>query len=208
MIVLSYELLHLLSIALSSFYTNPYFNQETITRPIALMAQQQDTRASPVQGLMITEEMIIQRFERRLQVFGREKAIELYEDYQRVLSGFPGWESTLWKLEEILLEEQNERNKAREPGILPKELSTPTALELWTKLETTGFVDKKQQPVNLSRAQCAILADIIGEKRNLKYRWKPFEILWNIKNLRTDNYKSFDQNQESTFRDKIKQALL
>ena len=174
------------------------------------MAQQQDTRASPVQGLMVTEEMIIQRFERKLQVFASNKddANKLYEDYKRVLSDFPGWEITMYKLEDVLQDYLNGPKKTREPGELPKELCTPAAMALWLKAKKAGYVDKNQQPKDLSRAQCAVLADIIGEKLKLKYRWKPFEILWNIKNLRTDNYKSFDQNQESTFRDKIKQALL
>ena len=55
-------------------------------------------------GLMITGEMIVGRFMHVLQVFGREKAIQLFDDYERLLHPFPGWETTKRKLEDILID--------------------------------------------------------------------------------------------------------
>lgn len=174
------------------------------------MSQLQDTQACPVQGLMVTEEMIIQRFECKLQIFAgsRDDANKLYDDYKKVLSDFPGWEITMHKLEYVLMEYLNGPKKAREPGELPKELCTPAAMELWVKARKAGFVDEQLQPINFSRAQCALLADVMGEQLHLKYRWRPFEIAWNIKNLRTDNQNLLIQPGESEFRKKVKEALL
>ena len=72
-------------------------------------------------GLMVTEEMIIKRFTRTLQVYGRDRALNLLDDYQRILNVFPGWEVTMTKLEDILVEYDNKTLHATtyEAGELP-----------------------------------------------------------------------------------------
>ena len=53
------------------------------------MIQQQDIH-TPQEGLLVTEEMILHRFARRLQVFGYEKAVERYDEWDRDFKEFPG----------------------------------------------------------------------------------------------------------------------
>ena len=73
------------------------------------MPQQQPIRTSPDRGLIITEEMVIERFRRTLLVFGREVATGLFVQYDQIFSGFPGWDVTRWKLENILLSYDSNR---------------------------------------------------------------------------------------------------
>ena len=82
------------------------------------MAQQQPIRTGPDRGLIITEEMVIERFMRTLMVFGREFAIELFTHYDRIFSGFSGWEVTRRKLEDFLLNYDRERLKLVSGGCL------------------------------------------------------------------------------------------
>ena len=99
------------------------------------MAQQQPIRTGPDRGLIITEEMVIERFMRTLMVFGREMAIELFTHYDRIFSGFAGWEVTRRKLEDFLLNYDRERLKLASmpaqtpvpmPAQMPASMPAPT----------------------------------------------------------------------------------
>lgn len=157
-------------------------------------------------GLMITHEMIVSRFMRTLLVFGREKAIELYDDYVRLLHPFPGWERTSQKLEDILIDDAIKHNRKQNcaPGELPDELSTDAAMILWQKVQEAGFVDENYQPL-ISRSQAAMLADAISVKLNIiNNKWKLFEALWDRKNMYNDYYHALSQRKSLQFQDKLK----
>ena len=159
-------------------------------------------------GLMITHEMIVSRFMRTLLVFGREKAIELYDDYVRLLHPFPGWERTRQKLEDILIDDANKHNRKQNcaPGELPDELATDEAMALWKKAQQAGFVDEYYQPL-LSRTQAALLADAMAERLGIKEKWKVFEGLWNRKYMRSDYNLALAQQQSLDFQDELKRLF-
>ena len=80
------------------------------------MNQQPPSTAPPTpeQGLMITEEMVIKKITHVLKVYGPGEASQLIKDYKKVLVDYPGWKATENKLEQILLNYQEEQRKAKE----------------------------------------------------------------------------------------------
>ena len=91
-----------------------YYFQETTPKTIVNMNQQPISTATPEQGLMITEEMVINKFMHVLKVYGPGEATELIKDYKKVLADYPGWKTTETKLEEILMDYQEEQQKSKE----------------------------------------------------------------------------------------------
>jgi hypothetical protein len=67
------------------------------------MAQQQPTRASPDQGLMITQDTVVSIFVRKLQVYGIESTLRDFEALDRTFSSLPGWKETKESVEELFL---------------------------------------------------------------------------------------------------------
>ena len=142
------------------------------------MNQQPPSTAPPTpeQGLMITEEMVIKKITHVLKVYGPGEASQLIKDYKKVLVDYPGWKATENKLEQILLNYQEEQRKAKEqehemmcqvmaammsavqpaqekaakgdrtPVTLPPELSTDRAMMLWRVLQEAGLVNDNYQP--------------------------------------------------------------
>ena len=159
-------------------------------------------------GLMVTEEMIIKRFTRTLQVYGRDRALNLLDDYQRILNVFPGWEVTMTKLEDILVEYDNKTLHATtyEAGELPPALSTPQAMELWHRAQEAGYVDEDFQPL-ISRTQAALLADAMAERLGIKEKWKVFEELWNRKYMRSDYNLALTRRGSLDFQDELKRLF-
>ena len=168
------------------------------------MAQQQPIRASPDSGFIITEEMIIERFKRTLLVFGREKAIELYENYDHTMGVFPGWEATRIKLEDILLNHEKSLKASNIQGELPPQLCTEKAMALWQKAQQAGIVDDCYQPVNLSRTEAALLAYEMATRLGISNKWKIFESLWCRNNMRIDYNNAMNQQKTQKFLDRLK----
>lgn len=63
---------------------------------------------------------------------------------------------------------------------LPPELDTPQAHIIWSKAKHNGWIDDNYQFIG-TRQQMCFAADTMGKSLKLKYRWKPFEQLWNYK---------------------------
>ena len=156
------------------------------------MAQQQQTRASPDTGLIITEEMIIARFRRTLLVFGHDRAVDLYDHYDDIFRGFPGWETTRLKLEDILLNDEKDIKASYVQGELPPVLCTDEAMALWGKAIREGYVDDHFQPL-LSRTQSALMANV--------------EVFWNRSNMRSDYSHAGTQQQYPSERKKFERAF-
>jgi hypothetical protein len=99
--------------------------------------------------------------------------------------------------------------------ILPPKLSTDKALLIWQRLQQAGLIDEHYQPVGLSRAKMAVIADEVmtlladeNEKlMGISDRWKHFETLWKKKNLRTDHYRNINEGKLTDFKKEIQSLL-
>ena len=69
------------------------------------------------------------------------------------------------------------------------------------------MIDKKYQPVGLSRTEMAIVAYDVSDLLGIKNMWVTFGRLWNKKNLRNDYNDSMYQKKSLKFRDKLKKIL-
>jgi len=98
------------------------------------------------------------------------------------------------------------RMKEEKEVIVPEELKTEGARMLWEVCKDNGWVDNAWQPT-ISRSQSALLANYMGEKLNLTYRWKPFETLWRRKAIRSDYNKAILQQQSLEFQDLLKKVF-
>jgi hypothetical protein len=97
---------------------------------------------------------------------------------------------------------------------LPAKLSTPEAMQLWQLLQQAGLIDKYYQPVGLSRTDVALLAyemtmRLSDENEILTggIEWKPFEMLWNRKNLKADYQHAMKQDKTAKFTDRLKRLF-
>lgn len=88
-----------------------------------------------------------------------------------------------------------------------KKLLTPKAKRMWHRLQEAGMIDKKYQPVGLSRTEMAIVAYDVSDLLGIKNMWVTFGRLWNKKNLRNDYNDSMYQKKSLKFRDKLKKIL-
>ena len=177
------------------------------------MVPYSQTRASPApSGLMITEEMVIARIMEKLDVCGFDSAVRLFEQYEILFYGFPGWELTREKLKQILKEAKNPPPPPRrpkraklKPGELPPELSTPEAMVLWRKAQDAGLVDNDFQPL-VTRTQAALLADEMIYRLGIddKKKWKLFETAWNREQMSSDFARAQFQQQYNPFLNKLK----
>ena len=92
-----------------------------------------------------------------------------------------------------------------ETPIIPPLLDTPRARELWQQAMAQGWVDEQLRP-QLSRSDAALLAARIAEMLGIE-GWKPFEQLWNRKNMRQDYCKAMGKKEASGFLDALKKKL-
>lgn len=97
-------------------------------------------------------------------------------------------------------------NKETPPPDLPPSLSTDEAMALWKKAQDAGYVDDNYQPL-MSRTQSAVFAFEMANKLKIRNKWKIFEDIWNRKNIRSDYYKAFSQQQYSDFVDEVKKLF-
>ena len=95
--------------------------------------------------------------------------------------------------------------------VLPDKLSTPKAMQLWQLLQQDGMIDDRYQPVGLSRADVAWLAYEMtmrlsdkNDRQTNGIEWKPFEVLWNRKNLKADYQRAVKQKKTGKFIDRLK----
>ncbi len=100
-------------------------------------------------------------------------------------------------------EQQPQQQEA--PPEVPPLLDTPRARELWQKAIAEGWVNEQLQPL-LSRSDAALLAGRIAEILNVE-GWKPFEQLWNRKNMRQDYCKAMGKKEASELLDALKKKL-
>jgi len=97
-------------------------------------------------------------------------------------------------------------NKETPPPDLPPSLSTDEAMALWKKAQDAGYVDDNYQPL-ISRTMSAVFAFEMANKLKIRNKWKVFEDIWNRKNIRSDYYKAFSQQQYSDFVDEVKKLF-
>lgn len=88
---------------------------------------------------------------------------------------------------------------------VPSVLDTPHARELWQKAIAQGWVDEQLQPL-LSRSDAALLAARMGQVLGIE-GWKPFEQIWNRKNMRQDYCKAMGKKEASELLDALKKKL-
>lgn len=100
---------------------------------------------------------------------------------------------------------QGNAQQQEAPPIIPPLLDTPRANELWQQAIAQGWVNEQWQPL-LSRSDAALLAARIAKILDIE-GWKPFEQLWNRKNMRQDYCKAMGKKEASGFLDALKKKL-
>ena len=101
--------------------------------------------------------------------------------------------------------EQQKTQQQEVPPIIPPLLDTPRAHELWQQAMAQGWVNEQFRPL-LSRSDAALLAARIAKILDIE-GWKPFEQLWNRKNMRQDYCKAMGKKEASGFLDALKKKL-
>lgn len=95
-----------------------------------------------------------------------------------------GREGNTKPIEQIASLVKPARSAVTENGLLSEK-----AAIYWQRLEQKGFVDKNHKLMpSTTRLQAMYIADRFAEKFGMKARWKPFELLWDIKNLAQEKY--------------------
>ena len=79
-------------------------------------------------------------------------------------------------------------------------------MELWRKAQQAGYVDDNFQPL-ISRTLSALMADYMAYMLGLKDKWKPFEILWDRRNMASDFALAYSQKQSLDFQVKLKKTF-
>ena len=111
-------------------------------------------------------------------------------------SGFHGWylDKILCQLNEACLDfgfsiddilqdiEKKRISASKVVSTLPTELNIDEAKKYFSNAIKAGFMDNHYQWMG-TRYQAALFAEICSEKLNLKYKWKPFNDLWDVKYL-------------------------
>jgi len=92
-------------------------------------------------------------------------------------------------------------------SITPDELNTEQAQALWKLAQEHGWVDEQWQPKGLSLTEASILADVFGETIHLKPRWKSFEQLWGVKNLKSRHQLALSQSKTGDLEIKIRKVF-
>ena len=107
---------------------------------------------------------------------------------------------------DIMLDLIHQEMAALYEAKLPPALATPEAKELLEKARKAGYLDDRYQP-KLSLTKSSILASVISFKLKLKDRWKPFEILWNRKNMRSNHNTAMSQQFHNDFENEVLSVL-
>jgi len=87
--------------------------------------------------------------------------------------------------------EAKDQKQTVESVIIPEELDTPEAREIFNKAIQAGFMNSDYS-FNGTRPQMAYFAEKASEYLKLKYKWKPFIQLWNFKYFPQTRRESID----------------
>ena len=79
--------------------------------------------------------------------------------------------------------------------ILPEVLNTDEAKKWLQVAIDGGLLNSDYSPTDKTgtKPQKALLAEILSDKIGLKYKYKPFETLWNVSGLSKQRYKSREE---------------
>jgi hypothetical protein len=91
-------------------------------------------------------------------------------------------------------------------GKLPDVLATSEAMKLWKKAQKAGYVDEHFLPL-ISKTLSAVLAAEMARRLNIRDRWKPFELIWNRKNMFNDYYAAQQQKRYPDSAKKMKELF-
>ncbi len=75
-----------------------------------------------------------------------------------------------------------------------------------SRAQAKGWLDDDLRPT-VSRAKAALIADRIAECAGVRNKWKTFETLWGMKNLRADYNKALYQKQFYEFDTELKSVI-
>lgn len=110
-------------------------------------------------------------------------------DLYRYAKNLANYISQQINLQRTMEREQQAYTTNANTMILPDELSTPDAMKIWDKAKKAEWVNN-DYTFNGTKYQMAYAAEVMGTALNLKYKWKPFETLW--------NYKYFSQTRRES----------
>ena len=93
--------------------------------------------------------------------------------------------------------------------IIPKELQTPEAKKVLSKLQKKGYLDEDWQPSTLVGWQKGTLAHELGQRFGIRYVWVEMAKMWkcNPKTLRQYHSKEFTEQKVIDFSKKIKTII-
>lgn len=92
-------------------------------------------------------------------------------------------------------------------GELPQELQPEEAQALLEKFQNAGKLDENYQPVNLTRAYMAIMANSIAVELNLQHKWSLFENLWGVNALSSAYTRALNQKNSSELIKEIERII-
>jgi hypothetical protein len=135
----------------------------------------------------------------RKQSWGRETLPQMQGTVNETFTQMPeGGNETLHPLEEEKFE-----------VIIPKELQTPEAKKVLSKLQKKGYLDEDWQPSTLVGWQKGTLAHELGQRFGIRYVWVEMAKMWkcNPKTLRQYHSKEFTEQKVIDFLKKIKAII-
>lgn len=96
-------------------------------------------------------------------------------------------------------------NKDIQRTILPEELASDAAMDIWHKLQDAKLVDQNYKPIG-SKTNSSYLAYWIAERLGINTPWTAFAKLWGTKGetLRSYYNRSLNQKKTSELQDKLK----
>ena len=86
-------------------------------------------------------------------------------------------------------------DEAKNKPTLPEVLNTDEAKKWLQVAIDGGLLNSDYSPTDKTgtKPQKALLAEILSDKIGLKYKYKPFETLWNVSGLSKQRYKSREE---------------
>lgn len=90
--------------------------------------------------------------------------------------------------------------------VVPPALRTPAAQALLRKAQAAGWLDDELKP-KCSQTMMALLASEIAEILLLTPKWKPFEEMWDVKDISKIYYKAMEQKLSIRRIDEIRKVL-
>lgn len=133
--------------------------------------------------------------------------IEVNFDYETIVTGenqdYTGDADRAIRAYNVLMRYYEKQKELGSPMVitqsqqkeLPPELNTDKAKALLQTAIDDGLLNADYSPTDKTRtkAQKALLSEIISEKAGIKNKWKPFENLWNVTLLAQQRYESTEK---------------